>query len=105
SSRRRHTRFTRDWSSNVCSSDLLKALSLRRQGLFFRCDGARRRREGCQVRTILPLIPRQDSLAAPLFGRHAIKDVEGSRMGTARSEERRVGKDGRWRGWAKDGER
>src|SRR5690606_40941986 len=25
SSRRRHTRFSRDWSSDVCSSDLLKA--------------------------------------------------------------------------------
>src|SRR5436309_4953995 len=24
SSRRRHTRFSRDWSSDVCSSDLLK---------------------------------------------------------------------------------
>src|SRR5690606_40889958 len=26
SSRRRHTRFSRDWSSDVCSSDLFKAL-------------------------------------------------------------------------------
>src|SRR5436309_9272188 len=25
SSRRRHTRFSRDWSSDVCSSDLLRA--------------------------------------------------------------------------------
>src|SRR5690606_40735768 len=25
SSRRRHTRFSRDWSSDVCSSDLMKA--------------------------------------------------------------------------------
>src|SRR5690606_40252727 len=25
SSRRRHTRFSRDWSSDVCSSDLIKA--------------------------------------------------------------------------------
>src|SRR3989475_2907929 len=29
SSRRRHTRFDCDWSSDVCSSDLDKALSLR----------------------------------------------------------------------------
>src|SRR5690606_41030132 len=28
SSRRRHTRFSRDWSSDVCSSDLLVGLSL-----------------------------------------------------------------------------
>src|SRR5690606_40109534 len=26
SSRRRHTRFTRDWSSDVCSSDLVEAI-------------------------------------------------------------------------------
>src|SRR5690606_39964518 len=26
SSRRRHTRFSRDWSSDVCSSDLMKAI-------------------------------------------------------------------------------
>src|SRR6266700_2301494 len=26
SSRRRHTRFSRDWSSDVCSSDLLKSI-------------------------------------------------------------------------------
>src|SRR5690606_39924173 len=28
SSRRRHTRFSRDWSSDVCSSDLLIAIEL-----------------------------------------------------------------------------
>src|SRR5690606_40700899 len=28
SSRRRHTRFSRDWSSDVCSSDLLQAIDL-----------------------------------------------------------------------------
>src|SRR5690606_29633320 len=28
SSRRRHTRFSRDWSSDVCSSDLIGALSV-----------------------------------------------------------------------------
>src|SRR5690606_7181570 len=26
SSRRRHTRFSRDWSSDVCSSDLIRAI-------------------------------------------------------------------------------
>src|SRR5690606_40439887 len=30
SSRRRHTRFSRDWSSDVCSSDLLSFFSIRR---------------------------------------------------------------------------
>src|SRR2546429_2560424 len=31
SSRRRHTRCSRDWSSDVCSSDLLKGTSTERQ--------------------------------------------------------------------------
>src|SRR5690606_39881703 len=29
SSRRRHTRFSRDWSSDVCSSDLLSGMRFR----------------------------------------------------------------------------
>src|SRR5690606_40199915 len=32
SSRRRHTRFSRDWSSDVCSSDLTVALGWKKQG-------------------------------------------------------------------------
>src|SRR5690606_40055320 len=32
SSRRRHTRFSRDWSSDVCSSDLLAVAELRTAG-------------------------------------------------------------------------
>src|SRR2546422_7836054 len=43
SSRRRHTRCSRDWSSDVCSSDLtgICPLHLRRhrQGIGCRCDG------------------------------------------------------------------
>src|SRR5690606_40252690 len=43
SSRRRHTRFSRDWSSDVCSSDLRLALVnvelLRRNGMNFRQNG------------------------------------------------------------------
>src|SRR3712207_8982535 len=31
SSRRRHTRYWRDWSSDVCSSDLLDALNARNE--------------------------------------------------------------------------
>src|SRR5215475_15482559 len=33
SSRRRHTRFSRDWSSDVCSSDLTDERIIRREGL------------------------------------------------------------------------
>src|SRR5690606_39887574 len=34
--RRRHTRFSRDWSSDVCSSDLLLGRILPPHGLFYR---------------------------------------------------------------------
>src|SRR5215217_8543421 len=37
SSRRRHTRYWRDWSSDVCSSDL--SLWLPEEGRHRRCDG------------------------------------------------------------------
>src|SRR5207302_649697 len=37
SSRRRHTRFSRDWSSDVCSSDLVpRAITPRDIGILFR---------------------------------------------------------------------
>src|SRR5690606_41065232 len=35
SSRRRHTRFSRDWSSDVCSSDLAAQLSGMAQGVGY----------------------------------------------------------------------
>src|SRR5690606_40724412 len=34
SSRRRHTRFSRDWSSDVCSSDLSAYAGIHQQGQF-----------------------------------------------------------------------
>src|SRR5438105_2770895 len=42
SSRRRHTRSTRDWSSDVCSSDLAKAHAIWSYdgGVFFETDGS-----------------------------------------------------------------
>src|SRR5215203_6862329 len=41
SGRRRHTRYWRDWSSDVCSSDLPRSRSWRR-------PGRARRRDGCK---------------------------------------------------------
>src|SRR5438309_10499254 len=80
SSRRRHTRWNCDWSSDVCSSDLQAALAL-------------------------PLSD-DDDVAAPAVdigrdervtvGRLGIDHVTGPRA--VRSEERRVGKESRWRG-------
>src|SRR5690606_39957552 len=84
SSRRRHTRFSRDWSSDVCSSDL--------------------------ARHILTAVPDVE-LHGTVLGRpsaalntsviqHSV-DLRGREAVVAlRSEERRVGKEGRARGLA-----
>src|SRR5437868_15229301 len=84
SSRRRHTRSKRDWSSDVCSSDLKT------------CEKARARRpsEGRDTRV----------RAGPLRRRSGCPRPPHTRIETRRSEERRVGKE--WRaggagGWRK----
>src|SRR2546422_8338034 len=74
SSRRRHTRCSRDWSSDVCSSDLLKNLSA----------------------TVFP------SLALPfsIIGTFSVMYLMGyslDNLSLMRSEERRVGKECRSR--------
>src|SRR5690606_40753756 len=40
-SRRRHTRFSRDWSSDVCSSDLPPPAFMRRRVVVGKAGGAR----------------------------------------------------------------
>src|SRR5690606_40461217 len=74
SSRRRHTRFSRDWSSDVCSSDLLS-----RTEAFLTSY-----RSGVRTGDITPEL---SAWAAEL--------LTGTRL---RSEERRVGKERRSRG-------
>src|SRR5438445_6405723 len=95
SSRRRHTRYWRDWSSDVCSSDL-------------RGPGTRRPAELATVRQLLPdawfLVPgygAQGGSAADVaaaFRPDGLGAVVNSSRGI-RSEERRVGKGGGSRGW------
>src|SRR5207245_7748960 len=77
SSRRRHTRCYRDWSSDVCSSDLLR-----------KCPGAA---AGGPLRARLAAGP--DSR---LRDRHVLLPPAPAGF---RSEERRVGKERRARGW------
>src|SRR5207247_4126124 len=74
SSRRRHTRSTRDWSSDVCSSDLVQA-----NGLVTSSVAVPRTSTGS-----VTVAPETGALKATVGGR---------------SEERRVGKEGRSR-WA-----
>src|SRR5437868_14253411 len=75
SSRRRHTRSKRDWSSDVCSSDLIRA------------PGA----SSTRIPKLRLLVTRSFSTRAPA----AL---------AIRSEERRVGKDGRSR-WSPEHEK
>src|SRR5690606_40802976 len=89
SSRRRHTRFSRDWSSDVCSSDL-----------FPLTDGDQESVEGMRV-----TFPATLSILEYFnYGRYG-EVVVGTGLGggrqfqPTRSEERRVGKGGRARGW------
>src|SRR2546430_10379866 len=90
SSRRRHTRFDCDWSSDVCSSDLTELVLL----LPFRPEhkamlvAAKKRESG-----ILMID------AARLFGRYRTTIALDYRE--ARSEERRVGEECRSR-WSAD---
>src|SRR5438477_4640374 len=87
SSRRRHTRLTCDWSSDVCSSDL-KFFPTARQHVLpcrweeFTVDNWDNRILWAAARRLKEVAGAFDSQAA-----------------TLRSEERRVGKEGRSRWW------
>src|SRR5437870_6873091 len=94
SSRRRHTRWPRDWSSDVCSSDL-----------------ARLTRTDLKTGRVEVLVDKYEgkNLVAPndvtFDGKGRIyfsdKPAKFTREGGVRSEERRVGKEGgSW--WAED---
>src|SRR5690242_20861462 len=90
SSRRRHTRLTCDWSSDVCSSDLPSAQSEREE-------------VGSFVDSFLgnvAALPIPEPAKAQLVALAIrLKDMGplGEEMANVRSEERRVGKEGRAR--------
>src|SRR2546426_2647106 len=79
SSRRRHTRLQGDWSSDVCSSDLVVRLYLRKEGLP-------------SIPLKSPLPPAGQEAGSPLE-----REVAAIIASAARSEERRVGKECRSR--------
>src|SRR5207248_7413073 len=81
SSRRRHTRSYGDWSSDVCSSDLM-------EGVPRRSGEAR-----AEPRELLRI--GEGRLPFALVGRH-----DAGHLGLQRSEERRVGKECR-SGWVR----
>src|SRR5690606_39852593 len=102
SSRRRHTRFSRDWSSDVCSSDL--------SGMSNDGNGSDRIRlhESWKSR-LLDVFASPTMLALRAFLRAELAAGKviyppPPMIFAARSEERRVGKGGRSR-WASEHER
>src|SRR5690606_40381306 len=95
SSRRRHTRFSRDWSSDVCSSDLLdlriivEARNLKEVEVILQANGI--------YRILLDNFSFEDT-------RKAVKMIGDKCLTESRSEERRVGKESR-AGWWQDNEK
>src|SRR5207245_6113211 len=94
SSRRRHTRCYRDWSSDVCSSDL-EAVTVDLGGTSSWCTGVLL---GPQVVLTAArcAVPATYTAGAPAVKRSMVM---------VRSEERRVGKEGRSRWWLCDWKR
>src|SRR5687768_17904629 len=93
SSRRRHTRCSRDWSSDVCSSDL-SAVDV--------VNATLPRYEQIKYFDLLEedFTPETGELTVTLkLKRRAIEDRHRQRL-DARSEERRVGEEGRFGGLA-----
>src|SRR5690606_39951301 len=92
SSRRRHTRFSRDWSSDVCSSDLGSWENTPRS-VF---DALKRGFQEAQNRLAGLTSLDEDNI------KPALREVRPSLLeADVRSEERRVGKEGRC-GWSTD---
>src|SRR3989442_8311172 len=81
SSRRRHTRCGRDWSSDVCSSDLLDLADSSNSGALQSALPSRAVEVGLVTGTRIPTTGRRQRVASL----------------PARSEERRVGKECRSR--------
>src|SRR5690554_293585 len=76
SSRRRHTRCGRDWSSDVCSSDLPMLTCANEQRRRFDRDLERRQSMG------LPCYPADEKLLAAL--QHGLPDCAGVALGLDR---------------------
>src|SRR5699024_11810461 len=90
SSRRRHTRSKRDWSSDVCSSDLFSTISLPSE-ISFAND----------LHVIIPLPSYNSNIIIPfpdLVSLASELTILPSKVTLPRSEERRVGKECKSRG-------
>src|SRR5690606_39932209 len=101
-SRRRHTRFSRDWSSDVCSSDLLTTAHA---GGWATVHKYVKRSGKCAGQEVLASWYASGKRTASGERFNANGNTAAARtwpLGTRlRSEERRVGKECRARGWRK----
>src|SRR5207253_5782973 len=99
SSRRRHTRWPRDWSSDVCSSDLLLRLVVQ-AGLPIRLrdveEQRRQRTDAVDEDVLLGGLLELAEIVVHLRLRRVLARL----LEVGRSEERRVGKECRSRRWA-----
>src|SRR5207302_6301494 len=99
SSRRRHTRFSRDWSSDVCSSDLVEVV--------LKPSAAGRGEEICRRlrATGLEIASESEGKVKGTIPADRVGEIERmngvARVDVLRSEERRVGKECRSR-WSAD---
>src|SRR5207253_5245858 len=89
SSRRRHTRWPRDWSSDVCSSDLWSMFAEKSQRPKVRCENRYPPRADKLLRVV-----RHDCRSPEERRDRAQSDRKET---SGRSEERRVGKERRSR--------
>src|SRR5207302_2649013 len=87
SSRRRHTRFSRDWSSDVCSSDLVIGDAAAKE------DYDRIRFGGHGT-----FGPKEKPINPEIYVSQILEKLYEAGHGDIRSEERRVGKGCRCRG-------
>src|SRR5207247_6122784 len=92
SSRRRHTRSTRDWSSDVCSSDLSSSVGIRSMNFAFggiegTVEVASELLEDGLFRLSLRVENRSPGLH-PLLSCHALLAISGGEIGRASCRER-----------------
>src|SRR5690606_40071592 len=97
SSRRRHTRFSRDWSSDVCSSDLLLGRGKQR------CPSSQLKLSG-HLDASQAALRAGGGTKEQISGPGGYLGIDGLPHPLRRSEERRVGKACRAR-WCEDAEK
>src|SRR5262249_60055405 len=97
SSRRRHTRLVSDWSSDVCSSDLCRPGPARAPATKPPGSRERETRRKRSEWHVPPLASRDRPPAPGTEVEAPNRDLSPRRPAGPRSEERRVGKEGRSR--------